>query len=50
MATRDTPTHLADASPVVLGEERGERRTSTLDSSFLAHHLGGRRRFAVVPG
>lgn len=46
----DLPMDLADATLVVLAEERGARRVFTLDGDFQVYRLHGRQRFEVVPG
>lgn len=46
---RDTPMDLADASLIVLAEQRNLTRIFTLDSHFHAYRLHGRRRLDVIP-
>lgn len=46
---RDTPMDLADATLVVLAEERDLRRISTLDSDFHVYRVHGAHSFDVVP-
>ena len=41
---------LADATLVVLAEERGLNRIHTLDGDFHVYRIHGRQRFVVVPG
>jgi predicted nucleic acid-binding protein len=46
---RNVPMDLADASLVVLAEERDLRRILTLDSDFRIYRMHGRRAFEIVP-
>jgi len=46
---RDTPMDFADASLIVLAEQRSMTRIFTLDSHFHAYRLHGRQRLDVVP-
>ncbi len=46
---RDLPMDLADASLVVLAEERNLRRIFTLDSDFAVYRLPGGKSFVTVP-
>ena len=46
---RDTPMDIADASLIVLAEQRSMTRIFTLDSHFHAYRLHGRQRLEVVP-
>lgn len=46
---RDTPMDLADASLIVLAEQREATHIFTLDSHFHAYRLLGRQRLEVIP-
>ncbi|MGI8915410.1 MAG: type II toxin-antitoxin system VapC family toxin [Chloroflexota bacterium] len=46
---RDTPMDLADASLIVLAEQRNFTRIFTLDSHFHAYRLHGRQRLEIIP-
>jgi predicted nucleic acid-binding protein len=46
---RDTPMDLADASLIVLAEQRNFTRIFTLDSHFHAYRRHGRQRLEVIP-
>ena len=46
---QDTPMDLADASLVVLAEQRRVTRVFTLDAHFRAYRLYGRQRLQVIP-
>jgi predicted nucleic acid-binding protein len=46
---RDTPMDLADASLIVLAEQRNVSRVFTLDAHFHAYRLHGRQRLVVIP-
>jgi len=46
---RDTPMDLADASLIVLAEQRSLTRIFTLDSHFHAYRLHGRQRLEIIP-
>jgi hypothetical protein len=45
---RDTPMAIADATLVVVAEERGLWRVFTLDDDFAIYRMG-RRRFEIIP-
>ena len=45
----DRPMDLADATLVVLAEERGLSRIFTLDSDFHIYRINGRKRFDLIP-
>jgi len=45
----DRPMDLADATLVVLAEERGLSRIFTLDSDFRIYRINGRKRFELIP-
>jgi uncharacterized protein len=45
----DCPMDLADATLVVLAEERGISRIFTLDSDFHIYRINGRKRFDLIP-
>lgn len=45
----DRPMDLADASLIVLAEERHERRIFTLDTDFRIYRLRGRQHFELIP-
>lgn len=46
---RDTAMDLADASLIVLAEQRSLTRIFTLDAHFHAYRLHGRQRLDVIP-
>ncbi len=46
---QDTPMDLADASLVVLAEQKGLRRIFTLDSDFQIYRIAGKGIFEVIP-
>jgi predicted nucleic acid-binding protein len=45
----DRPMDLADATLVVLAEERNEKRIFTLDADFDTYRIHGRGRFELLP-
>ncbi len=45
----DSPMDLADASLVVVAEQRNLRQIFTLDSHFQAYRINGTYPFEVVP-
>ena len=45
----DRPMDLADATLVVLAEERREKRIFTLDADFDIYRIHGRARFELLP-
>ena len=45
----DRPMDLADATLVVLAEERGLSRIFTLDGDFHIYRINGRKRFDLIP-
>ena|SRR5215207_5958844 len=45
----DRPMDLADATLVVLAEERNTKRIFTLDADFSVYRLHGRSRFELLP-
>lgn len=46
---QDLPMDLADATLVVVAEERGINRIFTLDKHFRVYRLHGRQAFEIVP-
>jgi len=46
---RDTPMDLADASLVVVAEDRGLARVFTLDNHFKVYRLANRKTLTVLP-